>query len=64
MLFSFFFRQHQKEYQIIARLTVATFCSRFLIKASSPYEACRKFDTDPRYKDFTRISGATIPNEF
>ena len=60
----FFNRQPQREYCIIARLTQGTFMQRFLVKAASPYEACRKFDTSGEYAQFTRVSGATIPNEF
>ena len=63
-MFGFFKRQPQREYTIIARMTVGTFMQRFLVKAASPYEACRKFDTSAEFQAFTRVSGATIPTEF
>lgn len=54
----------QREYTIIARITTGTFMQRFLVKASTPYEACRRFDTEAEFQAFTRVSGATIPTEF
>lgn len=60
MAFLFFGKQFKKRYEIIARLTVADFCNRYEVEASSPYEACRRFDTESQYSDLTRISGATL----
>lgn len=60
MAFLFFGEASNKRYKIIARPTVAGFYNSYEVKASSPYEACRRFDTDPKYKDLTRVSGASL----
>lgn len=59
-MFNFFRRQPQRPYAIIARYGAGNWMKRFEIEAASPYEACRKFDTDPQYIRFTRVSGATF----
>ena len=59
MFFRFFNRKPQREYTIVARYGAGNWMRQFVIEAASPYEACRKFDTDPQYQRFTRVSGAT-----
>lgn len=56
----FFNRKPQREYTLIARFGAGSWMKRFTITAASPYEACRKFDTDPQYSIYTRVSGASL----
>jgi len=60
MFLNFFRRQPQRSYTIIARYGTGNWMQRFEVTAASPYEACRKFDTDPEKAHFTRVSGATF----
>ena len=60
MFHRFFNRKPQKAYTLIARYGAGNWMKRFEITAASPYEACRKFDTDPQYQIYTRVSGATL----
>lgn len=60
MAFLFFGKANNKRYRIIARLSVANFCNSYEVEASSSYEACRRFDSDPKYSDLTRVSGASL----
>ena len=62
MFHRFFNRKPQTEYVLIARYRAGSFMRQFQVKAASPYEAARKFDTDPQYNGWTRVSSATIPN--
>jgi hypothetical protein len=59
-MFNFFRRQPQQDYDILGRLKSGTFFLRHTVRAASPYEACRLFDTSPEYQAFTRVSGATV----
>ena len=59
-MLNFFRRQPQKDYDILGRLKSGTFFLRHTVRAASPYEACRVFDTDPQYQHFIRVSGATV----
>ena len=60
MFLRFFNRKPQRTYVIIARYGSGNWMTRFEVEAASPYEACRKFDTNPENARFTRVSGATF----
>ena len=60
MFLRFFNRKPQRAYTLFARYGAGNWLKRFEVKAASPYEACRKFDTDPQYQVYTRVSGATL----
>ena len=63
-MLNFFRRQPQRDYDILARTKAGTYFLRHTVRAASPYEACRLFDTDPQFQNYVRVSGATISSGF
>ena len=61
-MFNFFRRQPQQEYVVIARYSAGHWFRRFILTAPSPYEAARTFDQAAEFQEWTRVSGATLPN--
>lgn len=55
-MFNFFRREPQQAFSIIYRYGSGTWFARTVVTAPSDYEACRKFDTDPKFSKCTRVS--------
>ena len=58
-MLNFFRRQPQQDYDILGRYKSGAGFLRHTIRAASPHEACRLFDTGPEYQGFVRVSEAT-----
>lgn len=60
-MFRFFdrFSTHQR-YQVLGRYKDGHWFKSFELSERSPYLAAREFDQNPKYKDWIRVSGATL----
>ena len=52
----------QQSYVIIARYKVGDWFRRFVVTESSAYKACRTFDQNPEFKEWIRVSNASLEN--
>ena len=50
----------QQPYVIIARYKVGDWFRRFVVAETSAYRACRVFDQSPEYKEWIRVSNASL----